>query len=74
MLLVDDQEKALEVYKKYGKKYRERRAEFGAATNRYFPGLFDIRKSTKVEWLKIEEAELDDNDLKTDKETGIVVD
>ena len=74
MFLVDDQQKALEVYMKYGKAYRERLEEFGSATNRYFPGLFDIRKSTKADWIKIEGVNLKKIDKDTKKETGVVVD
>ncbi|KAA3660079.1 MAG: beta-galactosidase [Calditrichaeota bacterium] len=53
MLLVDDQQAALETYKKYGVASRERMKKYGRNTNRYFPGLFDNTKSTKVEWIKI---------------------
>ena len=73
LFLVDDEGKALETYKKYGKKYRERREIYGSATNRYFPGLFDIRKSTKVDWIKIDDVNLNEKDKKNKKETGVVV-
>ncbi|MFR9627296.1 MAG: sugar-binding domain-containing protein [Rikenellaceae bacterium] len=53
MFLVDDQEKALEVYKKYGEGSTARKAEYGSATNRYFPGLFDNTKGLSVEWLDV---------------------
>lgn len=74
LLLVDDQQKALEYYKKYGKKYRERRDVFGPATNRYFPGLFDNRKSTKADWIRVEGVHLSVEDKETQKESGIVTD
>ena len=53
MFLVADQAKDLEVYKKYGVKYKERITEYGYATNRYFPGLFDNTKSMKADWINV---------------------
>lgn len=53
MFLVDDQEAALAVYNKYGEKSNERKAKYGSATNRYFPGLFDNTKGLEVEWLDV---------------------
>ncbi len=53
MLLVGDQKAALEVYKRYGQKSRERKNKYGNSTFRYFPGLFDNRKSLEVEWLDV---------------------
>lgn len=55
MLLVDDEQKALETYKKYGEAYRKRKEIYGTATNRYFPGLFDNTQSTKADWIKIDQ-------------------
>ena len=56
MFLVADQAKDLEIYKKYGVKFKERISEFGPATNRYFPGLFDNTKSLKADWIKVEKV------------------
>lgn len=70
MFLVDDQQKALETYKKYGAKYTERIKKYGNATNRYFPGLFDNTKSTKAEWIDINNAKKVDKI----KEQGIIED
>lgn len=73
MLLVDDQQKALEIYKKYGEKYRERIQQRGNATNRYFPGLFDNTKSTKADWIQIDDAKPKKKDSGP-KELGVVED
>jgi beta-mannosidase len=71
MFLIDDQEKALETYKKYGKKYSERIQEFGYSTNRYFPGLFDNTKSIKADWINVDNVKLQKgND--NNKELGVV--
>ncbi len=51
MLLVDDQNAALDIYKRYGKGSTERKAKYGTSTYRYFPGLFDSRHGLEVEWL-----------------------
>ncbi len=53
MLLVDDQQKAVETYKKYGIGSTARRMKYGAGTNRYFPGLFDNSSTLDVEWLDV---------------------
>ncbi|MEM9986927.1 MAG: hypothetical protein AAF804_17675, partial [Bacteroidota bacterium] len=74
MFLVDDQQKALEIYKKYGKKFRERIDEFGPATNRYFPGLFDVRKSTQADWIRVEGVHLNEEDKSNQTQKGVVED
>ena len=74
LFLIGNQDEAKITYKKYNKAYRERREKFGSATNRYFPGLFDNTKSITVDWINVDEIELDENDKKFLKQSGVVVD
>lgn len=71
--LVDDQNNAKLTYKKYGKAFRDRRERFGSNTNRYFPGLFDKTKSVSVEWINVDNVKLGKDDLRTLKQSGVVI-